>query len=110
MPYDQVRDAFAVHSGSRSGPARNWYTLAAADIGAKELPAYARAFEVILSFDVALPFTVQVVPIGAADGDVRSITYYEPGRHAENRGIRRVVSVAGGTTVPAGVQIDLITA
>lgn len=109
MAYDSLRNQYRV-GGLISGPARDWYTLVSADIGAKELPRYGRALEIDIAPSVTLPVTLVVVPVGNRDDDAtRTLTFREAGSHVRDRGVRRVVSVNGAEDVPAGVQIDIIT-
>ena len=104
--YDRDRSVARVTSDG--APARDWYTVSAGMVGAKELPRYARAIEVTLAPEAATPVTLVVVPIGEpSDTATRSIPFYSGGPIP--RGIRRLVSIAGGMAIPAGVQIDLVT-
>ncbi|GLK74684.1 hypothetical protein KHC23_08665 [Ancylobacter dichloromethanicus] len=109
MPYESERNQYKP-GGLIWGPARDWYTLVSADIGAKELPRYGRALEIDIAPSVELPVILVVVPVGNMDdAETRTLTFRESGHHVRDRGVRRVVSVAGAAALPAGVQIDVIT-
>ena len=111
MTYDSSRDRFASTALSPIGPGRNWYTLADADIGAKELPVYGKALHLSIGAAVSLPLSVVVVPIGEPnDATTRTLTFTQAGEIREDRGVRRIVSIAGGTTVPSGLRVDVVTA
>ncbi|SON55824.1 hypothetical protein HDIA_2283 [Hartmannibacter diazotrophicus] len=114
MPIDKSLDPTLSRKRSQemlaveSGPARDWYTLTNAMIGAKELPTYGRALEIILDDAVNRPVTFVVVPIDeTSDAATRSIPVYTSGPLP--RSVRRIVSINGAAVVPAGVQVDVIT-
>jgi hypothetical protein len=109
VTYDSSRDRFASNAQSPISPGRNWYTLADADIGAKELPVYGKALHLSIGAAVSLPLSIVVVPTDATDAATRTLTYTQAGEIREDRSVRRIVSIAGGTTVPAGLQIDIVT-
>lgn len=114
MPYDKTRDPYPgdqIKGGFEipepHDPARNWYTLADANIGAAELPTYARSMRVRVGSTATPPLVMVVVPIRATDAETRTITVdsseYLP------FGVRRVVSLNGGATVPTGIEIQMVT-
>lgn len=110
MTYDPNRMGIP-GGGFNAGPANNWYTLQNADIGAAELPKYGRALLITVGPAVALPLAIVVVPLAEPDdAQTRTITIYDSGDQVIPRAVRRIVSIAGGATVPAGVQIDVVTA
>lgn len=110
MTYDSSRDRFASTALSPIGPGRNWYTLADADIGAKELPAYGKALHLSIGAAVSLPLSIVVVPIGEGnDATTRTLTYTQAGEFREDRGVRRIVSINAGASVASGLQIDVVT-
>jgi len=90
------------------GPARNWYPLLDSHLGAKELPAYGRALRIRLSSAFSGALAIVGVPIGELD-DAVTRTSYVDATEVLQYGYRRIVSLNGGTTVPAGCNIDVIT-
>jgi hypothetical protein len=115
MPYDKTRDRYPGDQTSNGfmipephDPARNWYTLADANIGAAELPTYARSMRVRVGSTATPPLVMVVVAIGeGTDATTRTITVDA----TENLpfGVRRIVSLNGGTTVPTGIEIQMVT-
>ena len=67
MTYDSSRDRFASNAQAPTAPARSWYTLGDADIGAKELPSYGKALHLSIGAAVSLPLSIVVVPLGEAN-------------------------------------------
>ncbi|MFD2033058.1 hypothetical protein ACFSKM_27610 [Ancylobacter dichloromethanicus] len=79
MPYESERNQYKP-GGLIWGPARDWYTLVSADIGAKELPRYGRALEIDIAPSVELPVILVVVPVGNMDdAETRTLTFRESG-------------------------------
>jgi hypothetical protein len=108
MAYDRTKDPAGARNADAAGPARDWYTLANADIGAKELPTYGRSLYVTVGSAVTVPVVVVVVPIGNTDDNAtRSLSISTTGPLP--LGVRRIVSINGGTTIPTGFQIDVVT-
>lgn len=111
MPIDPTRREW-FNSEVPEGPAQRWYTLSNANIGAAELPLYGRALILSVGAAVALPVSIVVVPVGEpSDSATRTITITQAGSEVViPRGVRRIVSINGGATIPAGLQIDVVTA
>jgi hypothetical protein len=112
MPYDRSRDpitnaSLALPQADRAGFARNWYALQAADIGAQELPRYGRALRVRIGSGGST-VTLVVVPVGETS-DAATRTLVVDATETLAFGVRRVVSVNGGTSIPANTAIDVIT-
>ncbi len=108
MTYDRTKEPTVNENTRSGGSARNWYTLQAGDIGNKELPKYARAFDVRLGSGSPSAVTLLVVPIGETD-DAATRTIVVSASETFARAIRRIVSINGANTIPGGVVIDLIT-
>jgi len=108
MTYDRTKEPTVNENTRSGGSARNWYALQAGDIGTKELPKYARAFDVRLGSGAPSAVTLLVVPIGEMD-DAATRTIVVSASETFARAIRRIVSINGAATIPAGVAIDLIT-
>lgn len=112
MSYDASRDPAPQRvdgvSARTHGPARNWYPLQTSHIGAKELPAYARCMHIRLAPAFVGSLTMVVVPIAEMD-DASTRTQVIDSTNTYTFGVRRIVSLNGGASVPANVSIDLIT-
>ena len=112
MAYDKKRDPnpqrMSGFSASTHGPARNWYALTADHIGAKELPRYARCIGLRLAPAFSGALTLVVVPISEKD-DASTRTLIFDSTNIYTYSVRRIVTVNGGTTIPANVSLDLIT-
>lgn len=108
MPRNPALDPYSATASGLNSPARSWYVLQAAHIGAQELPLYARALRVRLGPAVAGAVTLVVVPIGEPN-DAATTTINVDATELLPFGVRRIVSVNGAATLPAGVDVDLIT-
>lgn len=106
MSYDPSRDAFPGHTVPPDGPASDWYPLEAPHVGQPDLPAYGRAFEVRFS-GAPSTLTLVVVPMRADTEAPRTIIV--TANEIVPRAIRAVLSINGGSAIPAGVTIDIIT-
>lgn len=95
-------------SKTLESPARNWYTLTNADINAKELPTYGKAIRVRIGSGVTLPVVLEVVPVGEPD-DNKVQTLQVDATETLPFGVRRVVTINGGATIPANVGVRIIT-
>lgn len=108
MTYDRSKDPTGTANANGSGAARNWYNLQASQIGAKELPAYGRSLRVRMGSAASVPLTMVVVPIDEAD-DATTQTLIVDKTEYVPYGVRRIVSINGGTALPSGISIDVIT-
>lgn len=108
MPRDLTRDPFSSHASGLGAPARKFYSLTNAMIGSVELPEYARALRVRMGSSAPAPVVLIVVPI-AEDNDASTVTLTVDATELLPFGVRRILSVNGGSTIPSGVSVDLIT-
>ena len=115
MPYDKTRDRYPGDQTSNGfmipephDPARNWYNLADSHIGAKELPVYGRSLRVRVTDAASTPVAFVLVPVGEMT-DAATRTLNVDASEYVPYGVRRIVSINGGATVPAGVEVDVIT-
>jgi len=106
MPYDAQRDPYAFTSGSLISVARNWYLLTNAMIGAQELPLYGRAMRVRNM--TGAPLVLVVVPISEPD-DAATQTITVDQTEMLPFAVRRIVSINGGTTIPALTGVQVVT-
>lgn len=106
FPPDRTANGFEI--SEPHDPARNWYTLANANIGAAELPTYASAMRVRIGSTATPPLVMVVVPIGEQD-DAQTRTITVDASEYLPFGVRRVVSLNGGATIPTGIEIQMIT-
>ncbi len=107
MPYSQPLDPFAGTTATPISSARNWYALTNAMIGAAELPQYGKALRIRNGSGSVL--TLVVVPVAEASDAATDTVTIETGVSYEPLGVRRLVSINGGATVPASVEIKIIT-
>lgn len=110
MAYSKALDPLVTENARNAATARNWYTLEANDIGEKELPrGYGRALRVRMSSAASVPLTLVVVPVGEANDAVTRTLLVDYSEYLP-MSVRRIVSVNGGTAIPSGVAIDVVTA
>lgn len=107
MPYEAQRDLYSSFSGSLSSVARRWYLLENAMIGAQELPVYARALRV--RNVTGAPLVLVVVPLGE-ESDAATQVITVDTTELLPFSVRRIVSLNGAATIPAGTGIQVITA
>jgi hypothetical protein len=109
MPRNTALDLYHSFAAPPPSPARNWYALTGVMIGALELPAYARAMRVRVGSTATPPVILVVVPL-SEDSDAATQTITVDATETLAFGVRRVVSVNGGTSIPTGVEIQMVTA
>ena len=108
MTYDATRNPFAGFSVLPEGPAANYYALTNDMIGAKELPVYGKSVRVLFGSGAPASVALVVVPLGE-NSDARTETLTCTATETLDFAVRRIVTVNGGATLPAGVTIHVLS-
>jgi hypothetical protein len=107
MTYNAARDPFSTTTPTPISSGRNWYGVTGAMLGAAELPDYGKAMRVRNATGADL--VLVVVPVAETNDATTDTLTFGQGVELLPFGVRRIVSINGGTTVPANSDIKIVT-